>query len=52
MDSRSPPRVLHGWTVQIVSGLRQVQSQNAHLPLLFPNVRIPKMGDLVMRVLP
>jgi hypothetical protein len=38
MDSRSPPHVLHGWTVQIVSGLRQVRGQNAHLPLLFLDV--------------
>ena len=52
MDSQSLPRVLHGWMVQIVLGLRQVRSQNAHLPLLFPDVQIPKMGDLVTCVLP
>jgi hypothetical protein len=52
MDSRSPPRVLHRWTVQIVSELRQVRGQNAHLPLLFPDVRIPEMSDLATRVLP
>jgi hypothetical protein len=41
-NPRLQTRVLHGWTVQIISRLRQVRSQNTHLPLLFPDVRIPK----------